>query len=94
LDERCFLRHDFELLGRAPVAEGNRTADPNPFAFRSGDLVPDPFANNLAFELGEGEKDIEGEPAHARGRVEGLGDRDEGDGMFVEELNELGKVGE
>jgi hypothetical protein len=56
LDERCFLRHDREPLGRAAIAEGNRTADPNPFAFRSGDLVPDSFADDLAFELGEGEQ--------------------------------------
>jgi hypothetical protein len=58
------------------LAEGNRVADPNPFAFRSGDLVSDPLADDFPFELGEGEQDIEGEPAHARGRVEGLRDRD------------------
>jgi hypothetical protein len=58
------------------IAEGNGVADPNPFAFRSGDLVSDPLADDFPFELGEGEQDIEGEPAHARGRVEGLRDRD------------------
>jgi hypothetical protein len=67
-----FLRHDGELLGRAPIAEGNRTADPKPFAFRSGDLVSDPFADDLALELGKGEQHVEGEPPRARGRVEGL----------------------
>src|SRR5450631_2691701 len=42
-DEGGILWHDFKLLGYAPIAKRNRTSDPNPFAFRSGDLVPDPF---------------------------------------------------
>ena len=41
-----------------PDREDHRAADPNPFAFGSGDLVADPFANDLALELGEGEQDI------------------------------------
>jgi hypothetical protein len=81
-DEHCFLRHDCEVLGRAqaetplmplskfvgPPLKPDRR--PKSLAFRSGDLVPDPFADDLAFKLGEGEQNIEGEPAHARGRVE------------------------
>ncbi len=72
-----FFRDNDQLLVLALVAKGNRTADSKTFLLRGGDLVAHPLADDLPFKLGEGEQDIEGEPAHARGRIEGLGDRDE-----------------
>jgi hypothetical protein len=43
--------------------------------------------------LREGEEDIQSQSPHARRGVEGLGDRDEGDLVLVEGLDELGEVG-
>ena len=65
-----------------------------PFALGGGDLVPDPFPDDLPLELGKGQKDVEGQPAHAGGGVEGLGDRDEGHAMPVEQLHQPGEVGQ
>jgi hypothetical protein len=45
-------------------------------------------------ELGEGQKDIQGQPSHAGGGVELLGDRHERDAAAVEDLDELGKIEE
>jgi hypothetical protein len=39
-------------------------------------------------------KNVEREPAHAGGGVEGLGDRHEGHAVLVEQLDQLGEVGE
>ena len=36
---------------------------------------------------------VQGQPSHAGGRVEGLGHRDEGDTVRVEQLDQLGEVG-
>ena len=36
-----------------PIAEGNRSAHPDALPFRSGDLVPDSLARDLALELSE-----------------------------------------
>jgi len=85
---------DDELLADAPVPKRHGTADPEALSFGGGDLVADTLADHLSFELGEGQKHVEGEPPHARRSVEGLRHRDEGDLMFVERLNQLGEVGE
>src|SRR6516162_5321408 len=46
------------------VAEGRVAAHPHALLFRRGDLVADPFAGDLALELGKGQQHIEGQPAH------------------------------
>jgi hypothetical protein len=76
-----------------PVAERNRSAHPDALPFRGGDLVADSLAGDLALKLGERQEDVEGQPPHAGGGVEGLGHRDEGDTMRVEQLNQFGEVG-
>jgi hypothetical protein len=48
----------------------------------------------LPLELGEGQKHIQRQPAHACRGVELLRDRDEGDAAAVEDVNEPGEVGE
>src|ERR1700730_12888941 len=57
-------------------------------------LVADSFAGDLPLELGEGQKDIQGQPSHAGGGVELLGDRHERDAAAVKDVDELGKIGE
>ena len=58
----------------------------------SGDLVANSLASHFPLELGEGEQHVQGQPTHARGRVELLGYRDEGDALCVEGLHNLGEV--
>ncbi len=79
-------------IRRSLVAEGRPAAHPHALLLGSGDLVADAFAGDLSLELGEGEQDVEGQPAHAGGGVEGLGDRDEADLPGVEPLNDASEV--
>ncbi len=76
------------------VAERHEAAHPHALLLRGGDLVPDALAGDLALELGEGQQHVERQPAHRGGGVELLGDRDEGDAVGVEHLDDLGEVGE
>ena len=76
-----------------PIAERNDAAHPYALLLRGRDLVADSLARNLPLELGEGQQHIEHQPAHARGRVEGLRDGNERHAMCVEELHQLGEVG-
>ena len=65
-----------------------------PFLPAGGDLVADALGRHLAFELGEREQDVQRQPAHGRGRVEALRDRDEGHAVPIEHLDQLGEVRE
>src|SRR5712675_3307893 len=85
-----FVDPDLAVLGI--VAERHHPADPQALTLGGRDLVADALGSDLAFELGEREKDIEREPAHGRGGIELLGDRYERDIMLVEQLDKLGKV--
>ena len=93
-DQRHVLRNDLELLADAAIAERDGPSDPDPLALGGGDLIAHPLADHLPLELGEREQHIERQTPHARGRVEGLRHRDEGDTMLVKEFNQLGEVGE
>ena len=93
-DRLCLLGHDFEFLVEAAIAERHGSADPEALALRGRDLVAHPLADHLALELGKGEQHVEGEPAHAGRRVERLGDRHEGHPVLVEQLDQLGEIGE
>ena len=50
-------------------ARGREVAADTPLAFRGGDFVAYPFADNLPLELGKREKHIQGQATHARGRI-------------------------
>ena len=76
------------------IAERHGSADPEALALGGRDLVAHPLADHLALELGEGEQHVEREPAHAGGGVERLGDRDERHPVLIEQLDQLGEVGE
>src|SRR5262245_13678475 len=93
-DRLCLLGHDFELFFEAAVAERNGSADPEALALRGRNLVAHPLADDLALKLRKREQNVEREPAHAGGGVEGLGDRHEGHAVLVEQLDQLGEVGE
>jgi hypothetical protein len=61
------------------IAEGEGTSDPQPLGLGGCDLVADALGGDLPFELGKGQKHIQGQTTHRGRRVEPLGDRDEGD---------------
>jgi hypothetical protein len=48
----------------------------------------------ISLKLGEREQHVEGQTSHAGDGVEGLRNRDERDVVFVEQLDELGEVGQ
>jgi hypothetical protein len=86
--------HDDEPVVPNLIAERRHAAHPHPLLFRGGDLVADAFTGDLALELSEGQQHIEGQPPHRRRRVELLGDRNKRRALGVEDLDNLGKVGE
>ena len=59
------------------VTKGQVASDPQALALRCRDLVPDPLGGDFPFELGKGQKDVEGQPPHRGRGVELLGHRDE-----------------
>ena len=65
-----------------------------PPPLRGRDLVADALGGDLPLELGEGQEHVQGQPSHAGGGIEGLGDGHERDAVGVEQLDELGEVGE
>ena len=85
---------DDELLVPADVAERHHAADPQPPALGGADLVADALAGDLALELGKGQQHVEGQPAHGGRGIELLGHRHERDAMGVEQLDQLGEVGQ
>ena len=78
-DVRRLLLVDHELPVLDPVAIGRIAAHPDALHAAGPELVADALGRHLALELGEGEQDVERQPAHGGGGVEALGDRDEGD---------------
>ena len=85
---------DDQLLVLGIVAEWHGAAGPFALAPAGGDLVSYALGRQLPFELGKGEKDVQGQPAHGRGGVELLGDGDERDRFGVKGLNQLCEIGE
>ena len=59
------------------IAKGQGASDPQALSLRCRDLVPDPLGGDFPFELGKGQKDVEGQPTHRDRGVELLGYRDE-----------------
>ena len=76
------------------VAERRVAAHEDALAAAGGELVPDPFARELALELREREQDVQRQPAHRGRGAERLRHRDEGDAVPLEHVDQLGKVGE
>jgi hypothetical protein len=76
------------------IPHGHHAAHPHALLLGGGDLVPHPFGDHLAFELGEREQHVERKPAHAGGGVERLGDADEACPCAIQNLDDFGEVGE
>src|SRR5208282_1799774 len=62
LDDFGFLVVQHQFAVAHLVSHGRCTADPHPLAFGSGDLVADALADDLTFELGEGQQYVQGQP--------------------------------
>jgi hypothetical protein len=67
-------------------------ADPLSFFPRGRHFVLCALGDDFAFELREGQKDVQGEAAEGTGRVELLRDRHEADAMPVEQLHHLREI--
>jgi Integrase core domain len=93
-DPLCFCGIYDHLAIPEIVTNGENTTHPHSLTLRSRDLVPYAFSGHLTFELSEGEKNVQCQPAHGGRGVELLGDRDEAHALFVELLNDLCKVGQ
>src|SRR5258707_4779137 len=61
---------------------------------RGGDLVANALADDLALELREGQQNVERQAPHRGRRVELLRHRNKGRVLGVEDLDNLGKIGE
>jgi hypothetical protein len=70
------------------------TLPPHPDAALSGgrEFVANALSDHLAFELREGQQDVQGQPPHGSCGVEGLRDRYERHCMRIEHVDQLGKV--
>ena len=93
-DPRGLLGVDFQAaaaLGHV-VAQDRHAADPFAFSARGPHLVLGPLGDDLAFELGEGEQDVQGQSAHGVGGVELLGDRDEAHAVAIEDFHKAREV--
>ena len=94
-DELSLARVDHKhagSLGGQIIAEWQSAAHPEALLLGCRDFVADAFSGDLALELGKGQDHVEGEPPHAGGRVEGLGDRNEADSVALEYLDDLREV--
>ena len=74
--------------------ERDKPTHPEPLLLRRGDLVADPLAGDFALELRKREQDVQRQAAHRGGRVERLRDRHEGDAVAIEDLDNLGEIGQ
>ena len=76
------------------VTQNGSSARPFALAACRSDFVACPFADDLPFELGKVEQDVQYQPPHRTCRIELLRDRDEGDLVLVEPLHQAGEVEE
>ena len=79
---------------RTSYPKWHRTAHPYPFLSAGRDLVADPLAGDLAFELGKGQKDVERQPPHGCGCVKRLGHGHEGHIVTIKNIDQLCEVHE
>src|SRR5204863_2401488 len=82
---------DERALARV-IAERHVAAHPHAFLLRGGDLVADPFAGDLALELGKRQQHVERQPPHRACGVELLGYRHERHALGIEDLDQPGKI--
>jgi hypothetical protein len=61
---------------------------------KSSKVGQDSTGVDIALELGKGQQHIEGQPTHRTRCVELLGHRDKRHALFVEDLDQPGKIGE
>ncbi|MNJ47966.1 hypothetical protein D3C77_431440 [compost metagenome] len=81
-------------INRKTIAQRRHAPHPHALLLGGGDLVSDALPSDFAFELGEGQEDVEGQPPHGGGGVERLGYGDEGCASAVEALDDSGEVGQ
>ena len=93
-DDAGLLLIDHQLTVAHVVAERRHAAHPHALLLGCGDLVAHALPDDLALELSKGQQDVQRQPSHAGGGVELLGDGDERHAAAVEDIDELGEVGQ
>ena len=90
------IDHQFPPLriGVTVIAEGHGTSHPEALRLRGSDLVADALGGDLAFELCEGQQNVQRQPPHGRGSIEGLCHRDEGTALGIKPLDQTSEVDE
>ncbi len=79
-------------LRRDVITEHRIAADPFSFAPRGAHLVVRSFRDHLAFELREGQQDVQRQSAQRVGGVELLRHRHKRHALFVEDLDDPGEI--
>jgi hypothetical protein len=95
-DRLAFIQDQFPagLVGMRVIAQRWHTPHPETFLLGGGNLVSNTFRGHFPFELGKGQQDIQGEPPHGGGGVEGLGDGDKGTPGSVQLVHQFCKIGQ
>lgn len=86
-----FMGH--QLVGARRLGVAKRALlDPQAALASAGKPVLQPFAGQLALELGKAQQDIEREAAHGRAGVKGLRDRDKRDAASLELRHQVAEI--
>ena len=83
---------DDELPVLNLVAERHHAAHPQPFLFGSGDFVTDALTRDLALELCKRQQHVQRQSAHGRAGIERLADRDHGNIVRIEPVDQFCEV--
>ena len=83
---------DDQLAVADLIAQRRPAAHPDALLAGGRDLVADALADQLPLELGKGDEDVQGHAAHGVLGVEGLGDRNEGDAVAFEQLDQIQEI--
>ena len=88
----CFSLVNDKFLIYNVVTQRRSTSGPHALLLGCRYFVPNTFARDFAFELGEGEEDVEREAPHGCGCIELLGDRCEGCVGSIQDFHYFGEV--
>lgn len=76
------------------IANGRHASHPETLLLGGRDLVADPLGGHFPLKLRKGEQHVQGQTAHGRRGVKGLGDGDERTVGGLQSLNKFGEVRE
>ena len=90
----CLVAVYDELPVLRVIAQGRISAHEDALLTRGTELVADALGRYLAFELGKAQENIERQPSHGTGGIEGLCHGDERGVSFIEPFDDLSEISE